>query len=212
MIHVVVIDDHPMLRQGLIASIEDDPELEVVGSAGSAEEGVELVREFNPDVVLLDLELPGMSGIESIPHLMAASPTSGVLVFTAYETDERVLGSIRAGAKGYLLKGATAAEICSAIRTVAQGGSALDPRVAAKLVGAVRGPRGAGPPTIREREVLRLIAAGHPNKVIARSLGISERTVKFHATALLRKLGADNRAQAVAIAAQRGLLDGVEAS
>src|SRR5439155_7484019 len=116
-------------------------------------------------------------------------------------------GAIRAGAKGYLLKGATASDIAGAIRAVASGGSALEPRVAAKLVAAVGAPRGAGPLTSREREVLRLIAEGLPGKQIARSLGISERTVKFHTASLLRKLSADNRAQAVAVAAQRGLLE-----
>ena len=130
MIRVVVIDDHPMLRQGLIASIEDDQELEVVGSAGSAEEALDLVSEFRPDVAAPGPRAAGNERRRSHSASMAASPASGVLVFTAYETDERVLGSIRAGAKGYLLKGATCREIGSAIRTVARGGSALEPRVA----------------------------------------------------------------------------------
>jgi DNA-binding NarL/FixJ family response regulator len=148
-----------------------------------------------------------MSGVEAIPHLAEASPTTRIIVFTAYDTDERVLAAIRAGAKGYLLKGATIAEIASAVRTVAAGGTALAPSVASKLAEAVRAPRGAGPLTTREREVLRLIAQGLPGKQIAGALSISERTVKFHTASLIRKLGADNRAQAVAVAAQRGLLD-----
>jgi DNA-binding NarL/FixJ family response regulator len=148
-----------------------------------------------------------MSGIEAIPRLLEASSSTRVLVFTAYDTDERVLGAIRSGAKGYLLKGATTAEIARAVRAVASGGSALEPLVAAKLVAAMRAPRGAGQLSAREREVLRLIAQGLLSKQIATSLGISERTVKFHTASLLRKLGAENRAQAVALAAQRGLLD-----
>jgi len=200
------VDDHPIVRQGLIAALEDEPDFQVVGAAESAEDALALVGRLRPEVVLLDLELPGMSGVEAIPRLLEASPGTRVLIFTAYDTDERVLGAIRSGANGYLLKGATASDIAGAIRAVASGGSALEPRVAAKLVAAVGAPRGAGPLTNREREVLRHIAEGLPGKQIARSLGISERTVKFHTASLLRKLGADNRAQAVAVAAQRGLL------
>jgi DNA-binding NarL/FixJ family response regulator len=205
-IRIVVVDDHPIVRQGLVATLDDEPEFEVVGSAGAAEDALALVREHRPDLMLLDLELPGLSGVEAIPLLAEASPTTRVLVFTAYDTDERVLSAIRAGAKGYLLKGASIAEIARAVRTVASGGSALEPQVAAKLVAAIGAPRGAGPLTVREREVLRLIAEGRLGKQIAQSLGISERTVKFHTAALIRKLGADNRAQAEAVAAQRGLL------
>jgi DNA-binding NarL/FixJ family response regulator len=206
MIRVAVVDDHPIVRQGLVAALEDEPDLEVVGAAGSAEEALTLVARHRPDVVLLDLELPEMGGIEAIPHLIEADPAVRVLAFTAYDTEERVHGALRAGAKGYLLKGATAEEIASSIRIVAGGGSALAPRVAAKLVDDLSGLRGAEPLTPREREVLRLIAEGLPTKQIARALSISERTVKFHSTSLLRKLGAENRAQAVALAAQRGLL------
>lgn len=208
MIRITVVDDHPIVRQGLVAALEDEPDFEVVGAAGSAEDALRVIGRQRPEVLLLDLELPGMSGIEAIPSLLQASPATNVLVFTAYDTDERVLGAIRAGAKGYLLKGATASDIAQAVRTVASGGSALEPPIAAKLVAAVRSPRGAGPLTVREREVLRLIAEGRPAKQIAQVLGISERTVKFHTGSVLRKLGADNRAQAVAVAAQRGLLDG----
>jgi DNA-binding NarL/FixJ family response regulator len=206
-IRIVVVDDHPIVRQGLVATLEDEPDFEVVGSAGSAEDALALVARHRPDLILLDLELPGLSGIEAIPRLLEASPDTRILVFTAYDTDERVLATIRAGAKGYLLKGAAVAEIAGAIRTVANGGTALAPAAAARLAEAVRAPRGTGPLTAREREVLRLIAQGLPGKQIAGALGISERTVKFHTAALIRKLGADNRAQAVAVAAQRGLLE-----
>jgi DNA-binding NarL/FixJ family response regulator len=205
-IRLVVVDDHPIVRQGLVATLDDEPDFETVDSASSAEEGLILVTRHQPDVLLLDLELPGMSGVEAIPHLIEASPTTRIIVFTAYDTDERVLTAIRAGAKGYLLKGAAVAEIAAAVRTVAAGGTALAPSVASKLADAVRAPRGAGPLTGREREVLRLIAQGLPGKQIAGALSISERTVKFHTASLIRKLGADNRAQAVAVAAQRGLL------
>ena len=207
MIRIVVVDDHPIVRQGLVATLDDEPDFEVVGAAGSAEEALTLVARQAPDVVLLDLELPGLSGVEAIPRLREVSPPSRIMVFTAYDTDERVLSAVRGGASGYLLKGAAVAEIASAIRTVAGGGTALAPSAAATLAAAVRSPRGAGPLTPREREVLRLVADGQPNKQIARTLGISEPTVKFHVTSIFNKLGADNRAQAVALAAQRGLLE-----
>jgi DNA-binding NarL/FixJ family response regulator len=206
MTRILVVDDHPIVRQGLVAALEDEPDFEVAGAAGSAEEALDLVSRAAPEVVLLDLELPGIGGVEAIPRLLAARPGVGILVFTAYDTDERVLGAVRAGARGYLLKGATAAEIARAVRAVAAGGSALEPRVAAKVLASMSAPRGAGALSGREREVLRLIADGLPGKQIARALGISERTVKFHTGSILRKLDADNRAQAVALAAQRGLL------
>ena len=207
MIRVAVVDDHPIVRAGVVAALEDEPDFEVVGAAESAEEALTLVRRHEPDVVLLDLELPGMSGIEAIPALLAVAPAVRVLVFTAYDTDARVIGAMRSGAKGYLLKGASTSEVAAAIRAVHAGETALTPRVAGRLVSALRQPRGSRELSPREREVLRLIADGLPSKQIAGALGISERTVKFHTTSLLRKLEADNRAQAVAIAGARGLLE-----
>jgi DNA-binding NarL/FixJ family response regulator len=207
MIRIVVVDDHPIVREGMITVLADEPDFEVVGSAGSAEEGQSAVERLRPDVVLLDLELPGMNGVEAIPALLRSSPETKILVFTAYDTDERVFGAVRSGARGYLLKGASAREIAQAIRAVESGESYLEPRIAAKLLAEVTAPRRfAGLLSERERAVLRLVAAGLSNKQIARSLSISERTVKFHVTSILHKLGADNRAQAVALATQRGLL------
>lgn len=209
LITILVVDDHPIVRQGLVAVLEDEPDFRVVGSAGSAEEGLLLAERQRPGVLLLDLELPGLDGVQALPRLLERSPDTRVIVFTAYDTDERVLGAVRAGARGYLLKGAAADEIARAVRVVHAGGSALEPRVAAKLLTRVREPRPAGfavDLSEREREVLRLVAAGLPNKAIARALSIAERTVKFHVTSILRKLGADNRAQAVALGLERGLL------
>jgi DNA-binding NarL/FixJ family response regulator len=206
-IRVLVVDDHPIVRQGLVAVLGDEPDLEVVGSAGSAEEALALAARHRPDVALLDLELPGLGGIEAIARFATASPDTAILVFTAYDTDERVFGAIRSGAKGYLLKGAAADEIARAVRAVHAGGSYLESRVAAKLVADVRAPRRShGELSERERSVLRLVAEGLPNKQIARALSITERTVKFHLASAFNKLGADNRAQAVALASQRGLL------
>ncbi len=207
MIRILVVDDHPVVREGLIALLEDEPDFEVVGSAASSEEALGSVQNHQPDILLLDLELPGVDGVAAIPGLLEASPATRIVVFTAYDTDERVFGAIRAGALGYLLKGAGATEIAQAVRVVNGGESYLEPRVAAKLVAEVTAPRRfAGLLTERERSVLRLVAAGQANKQIARSLAISERTVKFHVTAILRKLDADNRTHAVTIATQRGLL------
>jgi DNA-binding NarL/FixJ family response regulator len=207
MIRVLVVDDHPVVRQGLVSVLEDEPEFDVVGAAGSGEQAVEMVLRLQPEVVLLDLEMPGLDGIASIPLLLQARPGLGILVFTAYDTDERVVGAVRAGARGYLLKGASADEIARGVRVVAGGGSFLEPRVASALLAEVQSPRHAGSAlSTREREVLRLVAEGLPTKQIARNLSISERTVKFHINSIFRKLDADNRAQAVAVAAQRGLL------
>ncbi len=206
MIRVLVVDDHPIVRQGLVAILEDEADFAVVGAAGSADEAVALVGRLHPDVVLLDLELGDEDGVAAIPRLAEASPAGRVIVFTAYDTDERVFGALRAGAKGYLLKGAPTEEIARAIRAVHGGGSHLEPRVAAKVLdGMGRAGRGAVL-SGREREVLRLIAAGQSTKEMARSLAITERTVQFHVTSILNKLGAGSRAQAVALAVERGLL------
>ncbi|MDP9375632.1 MAG: response regulator transcription factor, partial [Chloroflexota bacterium] len=170
MIRVLVVDDHPIVRQGLVAILEDEADFAVVGAAGSADEAVALVGRLHPDVVLLDLELGDEDGVAAIPRLAEASPAGRVIVFTAYDTDERVFGALRAGAKGYLLKGAPTEEIARAIRAVHGGGSHLEPRVAAKVLdGMGRAGRGAVL-SGREREVLRLIAAGQSTKEMARSL------------------------------------------
>lgn len=207
MIRLLLVDDHPIVREGLEMVLQDEPDLEVVGAADTAEQAIELVRTLQPDVVLLDLELPGMSGIEAVPALVAAGTDTQILVFTAYDSDERVFGAVRSGARGYLLKGAPATEIARAVRSAARGESYLEPRVAARLLQEVSAPRRfTGLLTERERSVLRLVAAGESNKQIARTLSISERTVKFHVTSIFRKLAVENRAQAVAVAARRGLL------
>jgi DNA-binding NarL/FixJ family response regulator len=206
MIRIVVVDDHPVVREGLVAALKDEEEFKVVGAAGSAEEALALVAAQRPDVILLDLELPAQGGLEAIPHLRDARPQSKILILTAYDTDERVMGALRAGAQGYLLKGTPLEEISRAIRAVHAGGSYLEPRIASKVVGALDPRHRRSALSGREREVLRLVAGGQATKQIARALGITERTVKFHVTSILNKLGAENRAQAVALATRRGLL------
>jgi DNA-binding NarL/FixJ family response regulator len=207
MIRILIVDDHPVVREGLVATLEDEPDFRIAGAVGSAEDALNVAGAARPDVILLDLELPGLSGIEAIPQLAAALPGAGIIILTAYDTDERVLGAVRAGARGYVLKGAPVDEIARAIRAVHGGGSYLASPVAAKILRQVRSPRSATTLSDRERTVLREVAAGRSTKQIARALGITERTVKFHVSSIMNKLGADNRAQAVAEAARRGLLD-----
>jgi DNA-binding NarL/FixJ family response regulator len=190
MTRVAIIDDHPVVREGLVAALEG--KFEMAGAFASAEEAIGRVKA---DVVLLDLELPGMSGLDAIQQFRAA-----VLVLTAYDAEEDVERAIRAGAKGYLLKGASLEEIERAIHTLARGESYIDPRVSSRMIAPRRRL------TSREREVLRLVASGKSNKEIAAKLRITERTAKFHVTAILNKLGAENRAQAVAIAGERRLI------
>jgi DNA-binding NarL/FixJ family response regulator len=205
MIRLLVVDDHPVVREGLAAILADQPDFTVVGAVGSADALLALAAREHPSVVLLDLELPGMSGIESVRALAPLVPEARVIAFTAYDNDELVFGALEAGVRGYLLKGAPAEEIARAVRAVAAGGSYLEPRVAAKVLAASRSRR-AGLLTERERQVVRLIGAGRSNKQIAHELGITERTVKFHVRSAMNKLGAENRAQAFALATARRLL------
>jgi DNA-binding NarL/FixJ family response regulator len=204
MIRVLIVDDHPVVREGVAAVLQGERDIEVVGEAGTIGEGLRLSAARSPDVVLLDLKLPDGGGADSVARF---ARESRVVVFTAYDADDDVFGAIRGGARGYLLKGTPAAEIAQAIRRVHAGESYLSPRIAAKLVDDVSRPGSRGGSLSgRERGVVRLVAAGLSNRQIAESLGISERTVKFHVTSLFNKLGAENRAQAVALAAERGLL------
>jgi len=189
---VAIIDDHPVVREGLVAALER--KFEIAGVFSSAEEALQRV---DADVILLDLELPGLSGLDAIERLRDRAT---VLILTAYDAEEDVERAIRAGAKGYLLKGASVEEIERAINMLAQGESYLDPRISAHVMT----PRQRL--TKREREVIRLVAEGKSNKEIAAKLRITERTVKYHMTSLFNKLGAENRAQAVAIASERHLI------
>lgn len=205
MIRVLIVDDHPVVREGVAAVLAHERDLAVVGQAGTVAEGLRLATALRPDVVLLDLKLPDAGANDGVASF--ARDGRGVVMFTAYDGDDDVFHAIRSGARGYLLKGAPAAEIAQAIRQVHAGHSHLGPTIAAKLVGGVAAPhRRTGLLSPRERGVLHLVAAGLSNRQIGQALAISERTVKFHVTAILNKLGADNRAQAVALAAERGLL------
>jgi DNA-binding NarL/FixJ family response regulator len=209
-IRILVADDHPIVRDGLIAILNTQPDFEVIGEAGTGPQTVERVTTLRPDVVLLDLELPGIDGVEALRQLRQIGSEARVIVFTAFDTDERILGAVRAGARGYLLKGAPREEIFHAIRVVHAGESLLQPIVASKLLRQVSQEQaalpGPEPLTPRELEVLRLLARGLENKEIAAELVIAERTVKFHVSSIQGKLGAGNRTEAVVIAAKQGLI------
>ncbi len=209
-IRILVVDDHPVLRDGLVAILSTQAGFEVVGEAETGREAVLLAAELQPDIVIMDLEMPGMDGVEALKQMRDRDPDVHVIVFTAYDTDDRIVAALQAGAQGYLLKGAPRDQIFEAIRVVNAGDSLLQPVVASKLLTRMR--RGANDPgttgsvTPRELEVIRLLARGFQNKEIAAELGIAQRTAKFHVGSILAKLGAGNRTEAVTIAAKRGMI------
>jgi DNA-binding NarL/FixJ family response regulator len=209
-IRILLADDHPVVRDGLAAILSTQPDFDVVGAAATGTEAVRLAGQVAPDVLLLDLSMPEMDGVEALKLLRDSHPAVRVIAFTAFDTDERIIDAVRAGAQGYLLKGAPREEIFAAVRVVHAGGSLLQPLVASKLLRYVsKGSTSSNVMeslTLREQEVLSLLALGLRNKEIATRLSITERTVKFHVNGVLRKLGASTRTEALALAAQRGLV------
>ncbi len=202
-IRILVVDDHPVVRDGLTAMLNTQSDFEVVGEASDGEEALQRVAEWDPDVLLLDLEMPGVDGIETLQRLRQSKARARAIVFTVFDTDERIVSAMKAGAKGYLLKGAPRDDVFRAVRVVNEGGSLLEPLIASRFLDSINNPDAL---TARQKEVLKLIATGLLNKEIADRLYISERTVKFHVSEILAKLGAGNRTEAVAIATQRGLI------
>lgn len=205
LITLLIVDDHPVVRDGLRGMFESAPGFRVLGEAANGVEAVERAAALDPDVVLMDLRMPGGGGVDAIAELTRRGARAKVLVLTTYDTDTDTLPAIEAGATGYLLKDAPREELFTAVRAAAEGRTVLSPAVASRLVSAVRAP-GNEPLSAREREVLALVARGTSNREIARELFISEATVKTHLTHLYAKLGVNDRAAAVATAYQRGIL------
>ena len=205
MIRLVVVDDHTIVRDGLVQLLRTDPDLEVVGAAGDGAAAVALCRDEQPDVVLMDLSMPGMDGVEATRQVIAEAPNTQVVVLTSFLDRDRVVDALGAGAIGYLLKDAEPHEVREAIRAAARGESPLDPRAARTMLHAQRATGPLESLTERERQVLALVAEGLPNKQIARRLEISEKTVKAHLTSAFRTIGVDDRMQAGLWARRNGL-------
>jgi len=208
-IRVLIVDDHPVIREGLVAILSYAPQVLVVGQAGDGIQAIQLAEAAQPDVVLLDLEMPRMDGLEAIPRIKEVAADSGILVLTSFADGQRVFQAIKAGALGYLLKDATSDQLFQAIVDVAEGRASLHPSMALKVIRDMDRPSplppSAEPLTARERETLRLIARGLSNQEIARELSVDERTVAKYVSKILYKLHLANRTQAALYAVQEGL-------
>ncbi|GAA4954087.1 DNA-binding NarL/FixJ family response regulator [Nonomuraea thailandensis] len=204
-LRLMIVDDHPVVRDGLRGIFDGVPDIEVVAEAGDGHEALAQARAASPDVVLMDLRMPGLDGVGAIERLSADHPRIRVVVLTTYDTDADVSRALAAGVAGYLLKDAPREELQAAVRTAAAGGRVLAQRITSQLIDGL-GRKPAAAPTPRELEVLRLIARGAANKEVARALLISETTVKTHLKHVFAKLGVDNRAAAVVVAMERRLI------
>jgi DNA-binding NarL/FixJ family response regulator len=205
MIRVLIADDHGVLRDGLGRVIASQPDMDLVGSAADGAAAVALCDDVRPDVVLMDLEMPVRDGIEATRKIVSSRSAGAVLVLTSFSDRRRILAALDAGAVGYLLKDASAADVVRGIRAAAGGGSPLDPRAARALLDAASAPDPLDGLSARERDVLGLLLEGLPNKLIARRLGISEKTVKTHLTSVFRTIGVTDRVQAVLWAERQGV-------
>lgn len=205
-VRILVVDDHSVVRQGLRMFLSLDSDLEVVGEASNGLEGIALARELNPDVILMDLLMPVMDGITAIYQLRNELPNIEIIALTSVLEDDKVIGAVRAGAIGYLLKDTKADELCRAIKAAASGQVQLSPQAAARLMREIKSPDSPEKLTERETEVLRLLAMGYSNKQIAGELVIGEKTVKTHVSNILMKLGLSSRTQAALHAVHIGLV------
>ena len=206
MIRVMLAEDHSVVRAGLVQLLEGAQDVEVVGAAADGAEAVAMAEAERPDVILMDLSMPVMDGIEATRRIVASQPGACIVALTSLTDRERILGALDAGALGYLLKDAEPDELFRGIRAAAQGDAPLDPRVARELLTARAEDRPATGLTDRERDVLALVGSGLPNKLIATRLGISEKTVKAHLTNVFRAIGVTDRTQAALWAQRHGLV------
>ena len=209
-ITVVLVDDHAIVRQGLRTYLGLQPDIEVVGEAGDGREALAKVRETLPDIVLMDLVMPNVDGVDATRQVTALSPSTRVIVLTSFSEDEKVFASIKAGAQGYLMKDVLPQDLVRAIRTVHRGEAQLDPEIARKLMQEFTNPQPTAPKhdlTEREMDVLRLIAQGKSNKEISEDLVLSEKTVKTHVSNILQKLHLSDRTQAAVYALRQKIVD-----
>ena len=202
-IRILTVDDHPLLREGIAALVASQPDMQVVGEASNGAEAVEMFRKHRPDITLMDLVMPKMKGVDAIIAIRAEFPEARIVVLTTYRGDVQVLRALKAGARGYLLKGLLRKELLETIRAVHEGRKCIPPEIAAQLADH------AGEEALSEREieVLRLIAGGNSNKQIADQLSITEETVKGHVKSILAKLYANDRTHAVTIGLKRGIIE-----
>lgn len=206
-IRILIVDDHKVVRQGIRLFLKVDPELEVIGEATNGLQAIQLAQELVPDVILMDLLMPGMGGVEATAAIKQLLPDTEIVALTSVLEDQSVVGAVRAGAIGYLLKDTDAPELIRSIHAAAAGQVQLSPKAAARLMREVRAPQSPEKLTDREIEVLKLVAQGKANKEIGQALSIGETTVKTHVSAILGKLGVASRTQAALYAANIGLVD-----
>jgi DNA-binding NarL/FixJ family response regulator len=203
LIRILTVDDHPLLRKGIAALVNAEPDMKLVAEASNGQEAIESFRVHRPDVTLMDIQMPRFNGIEAINHIQGEFPGARIIVLTTYTGDAQVLRALKAGARGYVLKGHVHRELLETIRAVHSGQKKIPPDIAAELAEHAADDE----LTSREIDVLRLIAAGNSNKLIADQLSIGEATVKSHVTNILSKLGANDRVHAVTIGLKRGIIE-----
>jgi len=202
-IRLLVVDDHPLLREGIAGVLEGEDDLQLVAEAADGDEAVAAFRAHRPDVTLMDLQMPRRNGVDAIIAIRAEFPGARIIVLTTYAGDAQALRALQAGAQGYLLKSSLRKELVDTVRGVMAGRR----RIAAEVAGEIAAHAGDTPLSAREIEILRGVAAGNSNKIVAARLGISEETVKAHMKSILAKLGANDRTHAVTIGLRRGILD-----